>query len=143
VPYSGCGTVYLESANDGVRGGTIVLDNALGNANGAQLSARYDGDDPRDFRNVKLVMRKNGGFLLRQDLKVRDLDVTAGTAYMTTNSCSLTMSENTHYKGRNCWNGTMMGRKADSINLGATFGLSTLLREKKLIWYRGFQVIVR
>ena len=141
TPYSGCGTVYLESANDGHLGGTILLDNAKGSTNGAQLPAAYEGDDPASFRNAKIVLRNNGALKLSQDLRVADLEVTTGTASFNLNDHILKVSSMEHRNGLG-WRGETNKKKAkayvDSVCVKGTKG------QGEIVWPKpGLMLFVR
>ena len=93
LPERPCGTVYWQFADEDDYAGTIVLDNAKGGpsnnaftdedgkkwtraAIGAtDIPAGEAGDDPKLFKNVKVVLRNYARAFFTTDLQIRDIVV--------------------------------------------------------------------
>lgn len=75
------GTVYLQTAADGEKGGTVYIAMSEGNRNASNtnttemVSLGYGGDDVKDYKKVKYVVRDFGRAAVNADMKAASIEI--------------------------------------------------------------------
>ncbi|MCR5839027.1 MAG: hypothetical protein K6G94_05270, partial [Kiritimatiellae bacterium] len=78
---SSAGTVYLQTAADGEKGGTVYIAMSAGNqaANNTNttemVSLGYGGDAVADYKKVKYVVRDYGRAAVNADMKAASIEI--------------------------------------------------------------------
>ena len=82
------GTVYLQTAADGDKGGTILIamregNRFAGNTNTTEMvSIGYGGDDARDYRRVKYVVRDYGRAAVNVDMQAASIEIADANSFL-------------------------------------------------------------
>ena len=135
-PTGGAGTLYLSPAGTADKAGTLVIDARRSSVSygtdipsGHNAYAVNDYDDPANYQNVKIVVKRGGKINLLDDLSVPDVDCPGTTAGFDLNNHELLIRDRTHYKRRG-WG------CSPAISAGGAIG--------RLVWkFQGAMIILR
>ena len=98
---SSAGTVYLQTAADGEKGGTVVIAMSAGNqaANNTNttemVSLGYGGDAVDDYKKVKYVVRDYGRAAVNADMKAASIEIADAYSSLDLNGKTLTVKSAT------------------------------------------------
>ena len=95
---SSAGTVYLQTAADGEKGGTVIIamsegNRAANNTNTTEMvSLGYGGDAIADYRKVKYVVRDYGRAAVNANMKVASIEIADANSSLDLEGHTLTVN---------------------------------------------------